>query len=194
MPAGPLRAEWLAFEGRENYGIWLLRTDRGDTDEARAAFGLAAARAIEKLGIVPIPIPQALEYDSRWNLYRQMEEEMALRQGKTIDLSDVVPFGLGQADRDAVDQCSRALARTAAARKYSFPDLREWHIYHPRRDEGLSQRSDSRCLRSLSRILHAASEGRDRVANNRSCRTIYYFYVRESIEDSGQLRRLPWSA
>jgi hypothetical protein len=106
--AEPLRAYWFAYVGSEGYGIWLLHLDGGGTDEVLAAFSLIAARAIEKLGIPPIPIPQPLQYDPQWRLYCQAKEEMALLGGGTIDLSDTVPFGLGVVDRDAVDPCTRA--------------------------------------------------------------------------------------
>jgi hypothetical protein len=38
-----------------------------------------------------------------WDLYCQLEEEAAQRAGKTIALSDAVPYGLGDVDRDAVE-------------------------------------------------------------------------------------------
>ena len=105
---GPIRADWLAYEGSENYGIWLLGMDGVGTEEAVAAFALAAARAIEKLGVAPIPPPKPREHCPYWDAYCGMEEEIARRQGRTIDLSDAVPIGLGMVDRDAVDPCSRA--------------------------------------------------------------------------------------
>jgi hypothetical protein len=107
-PGEPLRADWLAYVGSEDFGIWLFDMYGRGTDEARAAFCLVAAKAVEKVGIPPIPIPKPLQYDPQWSLYCRLEEEMALREGKTIDLSDAVPLGLGEVDKDAVDPCTRA--------------------------------------------------------------------------------------
>jgi len=106
--AEPLRADWFAYVGSENYGIWFFGVVDRATEEVRAAFGLFAARVIEKLGIQPIPTPQPLEHFPAWKLYCEVEEELARLQGKTIDLSDAVPFGLGATDCDAVDSCTRA--------------------------------------------------------------------------------------
>jgi hypothetical protein len=106
--AEPLRAQWHAYVGSEDYGIWFFRFDGLGTEELRAAFSLIAARAIEKLGILPIPIPQPSQNFPDWRLDCQLVEEMALAEGKPIDLGDAVPFGLGVVDRDAVDPCSRA--------------------------------------------------------------------------------------
>jgi hypothetical protein len=104
----PLRAEWYAQEGAESYGVWLLYPDDIESEEVRATFSLIAARAISILGISPIPLPEPLQHDPQWTLYCQVEEEMARLGGKTWDLSDAVPFGLGKVDRDAVDPCTRA--------------------------------------------------------------------------------------
>jgi hypothetical protein len=115
--AEPLWADWLAYEGCEDYGIWLLRPE--GTREARATFGLFAARAIEKLGIPPIPTPQPLQHFPAGRLYCDVTEEIVPPEGKRIDLSDTVPFGLGVVDRDAVDACTRGwlelLRRESAA-------------------------------------------------------------------------------
>jgi hypothetical protein len=99
----PLRADWFACEGREDYGIWLLLPDGPDSQKIRASFSLIAARAIEKSGISPKPLPQPQQHDPHWDLYCQLEEEAAQRAGKTIALSDAVPYGLGDVDRDAVE-------------------------------------------------------------------------------------------
>ena len=106
--AGPLRVDWYAYVGSENYGIWFFGMVDPATEEIRAAFGLFAARVIEKLGIQPIPIPRPLEHFPAWKLYCEVGEEIARLQGKTIDLSDAVPLGLGATDCDAVDPCTRA--------------------------------------------------------------------------------------
>jgi hypothetical protein len=103
-----LGALWSARADREAYGIWLLLPDGPDTQEIRADFSLAAARATEKIGLSPKPLPQALQHDPEWNLYCQLEEETARRMGRTADMSDAVPYGLGVIDRDAVDGCTRA--------------------------------------------------------------------------------------
>jgi len=94
----PLRADWHAFEGSERYGIWLFRPGGSETDEARATFSLIAARAIESLGIPPIPTPQPLQHFPDWELYCEVGREA----------SDAIPYGLGLVDFDAVDPCSRA--------------------------------------------------------------------------------------
>jgi hypothetical protein len=93
----PLRAEWYAYEGSEDYGIWLLRPAGPQTDGVCADFSLFAARAIEKLGIPPIPVPQSCQHFPDWNRFCDI-----------LGLSDAVPFGLGVVDRDAVDPCTRA--------------------------------------------------------------------------------------
>ena len=102
-----LRAEWYAYEGSEEHGIWLLLPGGPGTEEARASFGLFAARAIQKLGIRPIPVPQASQYFRDWELDCRFEEDIARRSGKPIDLSEAVPSGLGEVDADAVDPCTR---------------------------------------------------------------------------------------
>jgi hypothetical protein len=86
----------------------LWRPHGPEADEARASFGLAAAKAIEKLGIRPSAVPTPTEYFPQWRLYCSSEEEFARKAGKEIDLSESVPFGLGEEDRDAIDPCSRA--------------------------------------------------------------------------------------
>jgi hypothetical protein len=102
----PLRAEWCAYEGSEDYGIWLLRPEAPQSNEVRATFSLFAARAIQKLGIPPIPLPQPSQHFPDWDLYCRIEEETRPRR-KPVDLSDAVPYGLGVVDRDAVDTCTR---------------------------------------------------------------------------------------
>jgi hypothetical protein len=104
----PLRADWLAYEASENFGVWLLRPGGPATYDVRATFGLISARAIEKLGILPVPTPKPLEHFPHWGEYCDLEEEMASRVGKPVDLSDAVPYGLNDTDRDAIDPCSRA--------------------------------------------------------------------------------------
>src|SRR5262249_36024700 len=59
----PIRAEWIANEGNEAYGIWLLLPDGLEHAEARAWFSLVAACAIAKLGLAPIPLPEASQHD-----------------------------------------------------------------------------------------------------------------------------------
>jgi hypothetical protein len=125
--AEPLRAEWYAYEGSEDYGIWLLRPEGLQTDEVHATFSLFAARAIQKLGIPPIPVPQPCQHFPDWVLYCRILEEMAGRNRKPIDLSDAVPYGLGVVDRDAVDPCTRGwlewLRRYSAAFRSSEGEL-----------------------------------------------------------------------
>jgi hypothetical protein len=104
----PLRADWFANKEREEYGIWVLRLDAVGTEEAVAVFTVFAAHVVEKLGIEPQPLPQPSEHDPQWEQYLQIEEEGARLQGKTLDLADTVPYGLGVIDRDAVDPCTRA--------------------------------------------------------------------------------------
>lgn len=104
----PLRADWYGNEGSEDYGIWHLLPDGPDSEEVRAGFSLNAARAIAKLGLLPIPVPEALQHDPQWTLYCKVEEEIARCSGRMLDMSDAVPYGLGNVDRDAVDPCTRA--------------------------------------------------------------------------------------
>lgn len=106
--AGPLEAHWHAYRDSEAYGIWLIRPDSPEHQERRVNFSLFAARAINKLGIPPVPIPQPLQHCPHWNRYLELEEEFARRQGKSLDLSDAVPYGLATVDLDAVDVCTRA--------------------------------------------------------------------------------------
>jgi hypothetical protein len=101
----PHWVQWVAYEGHENFGFWLWRPHGPEADEARADFSLTAAKAIEKLGIPPSPIPAPTEHFPHWRMYCSAEEEFARKSGKDIDLSDAVPFGLGEEDRDAVDPC-----------------------------------------------------------------------------------------
>jgi hypothetical protein len=103
-----LRAEWSAYEGSEDYGIWVLLPNGLDTEGARSTFGLLAARAAEKLGLPLKPLPKPTEHYPHWRLYCDTEEELERLGGRTIDLSDAVPHGLGQVDRDALDPCTRA--------------------------------------------------------------------------------------
>lgn len=103
----PLRAEWQAFDGSEEHGIWLLLPEGPETEEVRASFGLFAARAIQKLGIPPIPVPSAHQHFVDWDQYCELEEEMARRCGKPIGLSGAVPYGLCVEDQDAVDRYTR---------------------------------------------------------------------------------------
>ena len=106
---GPLQADWYAYVGRETYGNWLLRPEGERTAQIRSTFTLIAARIIEKLEILPIPVPEAAQHHPHWADYRDVEENMARRAGKELDLSDAVPYGLETVDRDAVDPCTRAL-------------------------------------------------------------------------------------
>jgi hypothetical protein len=101
----PLRAQWHTYEGREAYGNWLLSLEGERTAQVRATFRLIAAPIIEKLEIQPIPVPQAAQHHPHWGDYRDVEEKMARRAGKEIDLSEAVPYGLETVDRDAVDPC-----------------------------------------------------------------------------------------
>ena len=59
-PGQLLRAEWYAYQGSTDYSIWLLLPEGPETDEARARFGLFAARAIQKLAISPLPLVSCL--------------------------------------------------------------------------------------------------------------------------------------
>ena len=98
-PREPLRADWLANEGSENYGIWLLRPEGSDYYEAREAFCLLAARATEKLGLAPIPTPTPLQHDP------SVPEQIGSLGGNPAEEDDLVPYGLGE---DAPDPCTRA--------------------------------------------------------------------------------------
>lgn len=104
----PLRADWFAYVGSEDYGIWLLHPDGRNTDGLRATFSLIAAHAIRKLGIPPIPVPEPLQHCPHWTVYCNLEEDLARREGKELDLSHAVPYGLSKVDLDAVDPCARA--------------------------------------------------------------------------------------
>lgn len=105
----PLWAEWLAYVGSQDYGLWFLRPDSQKSDDARATFSLTAAQIISKLKLPPVPVPKPLQYCPHWELSCKTEEEMALKEGKVLDLSDAVPHGLDKVDFDAVDPCTRAL-------------------------------------------------------------------------------------
>jgi hypothetical protein len=76
-----LSADWLAYEGSEDYGVWHLRPDDANTDESRATFGLIAAHIIAKLAIPPVPVPQPLEYCPRWKMSCNAEEESVPKSG-----------------------------------------------------------------------------------------------------------------
>jgi hypothetical protein len=104
----PLRAHWIAHVGSEDYGIWLLRPEGSHAHEARIVFSLLAAKAIEILGVPPLPIPQPEQYFPEWKLCREVEEDLERQAGKEVDLSEVVPHGLEKMDEDAADPCSRA--------------------------------------------------------------------------------------
>jgi len=91
----------------------------------RAALGLIAAQAIAKLGIPPIPIPHPSQHFPAWKDYCDVLEEHAR-------------VGLGVADRDAVDPCTRE------------PGL------------PVNQRDHPRCLRGFIRVLCATRAGRNR--------------------------------
>src|SRR5262249_40991677 len=56
----PLRAEWFAFEGSQNYGIWLLRPDSSDQEDVRASFSLIAARGDRRIGDTTSSTPRAV--------------------------------------------------------------------------------------------------------------------------------------
>jgi hypothetical protein len=103
-----LRAEWYAYEGAEDYGIWLLRPEGRDTDRLLASFSLFTARAIGKLGVSPISTPDPSEHFPDWSLLRRTEQRLRQPQQKTIDLSNAVPYGLDEVDRDAIDPFTRA--------------------------------------------------------------------------------------
>jgi len=121
--AEPLWADWYAYAGSEDYGIWHLRPGGPQTDEVRATFSLFAARAIEKLGIPPIATPQPSQHFPGGKLYCDVAEETVRPEGNAIDLSNAVPYGLGVVDWDAVDPCTRAwlelLRRESAAFQFS---------------------------------------------------------------------------
>ena len=116
----PLSVDWLAHVGSEDFGIWHLRPDGPDTDEVRATFSLIAARAIEKLGIPPIPIPQPSQYFPDWKFYCEVKAGLARLEGKEMDLSDAIPYGLAVVDLDAVDPCSRAWLEVLRRESISF--------------------------------------------------------------------------
>lgn len=116
----PLWAEWLAYVGSEDYGLWFLRPDGQESDEARATFSLTAAQIINKLKLPPVPIPKPLQYCPHWELSCKTEEEMARREGKVLDLSGEVPHGLDKVDFDAVDPCTRALLELLRRERRAF--------------------------------------------------------------------------
>ncbi len=119
-PEGPLWAQWFAYEGSEPYGIWLLRPEGLATDEARAQFSLLAARAINMLALAPSPIPSATEFFPHWGLCREAEEDLTYPAGQSNNPSDAVPRGLGTADLDAVDPCSRGWLELLRRESASF--------------------------------------------------------------------------
>jgi hypothetical protein len=119
-PVEPLRAEWYAYEGREDYGNWLLRPDGKRTLQVRSTFTFVAARIIEKLAIQPIPVPEAAQHHPHWTDYCSVEEDMARRVGQELDLSEAVPYGLETVDRDAVDPCTRAFLEVLRAENLAF--------------------------------------------------------------------------
>ncbi len=116
----PLRAQWLAYEGSENYGIWLLRPDGQRTAQIRATFTLIAAHIIEKLEILPIPVPKSVQHCPHWAGYCRVEEDLANRAGQELNLSDAVPYGLDTIDRDAVDPCTRAFLEVLRRENLAF--------------------------------------------------------------------------
>jgi hypothetical protein len=105
---GPLQATWLAYEGNEDYGIWLLQPFGPELEERRSSFSLFAAHAIRRLGIRPVAVPQPGEFCPHWKIVCPAEEKFGRQQGKSLDVSQLVPFGLGTIDGDAVDPCTRA--------------------------------------------------------------------------------------
>jgi hypothetical protein len=105
---GSLYATWLAYEGSEDYGVWLLGPHGPELDERRARFGHFAALAVGKCGLDPSPLPTALQYCPHWATVCDAETAFAREMGKSLDLSDSAPFGLVTIDRDAVDPCTRA--------------------------------------------------------------------------------------
>ena len=106
--ATPLPAHWFAVEHHEDNGVWVLGIDGSSSEDEVAIFTLFAARAMEKAGLRPIPVPLPSEHDPQWDLYRQFIEDGTRQRGEEIDLSNAVPYGLGAIDRDAVDPCTRA--------------------------------------------------------------------------------------
>jgi hypothetical protein len=116
----PLRAQWHAYVGSENHGIWILRPDRGRAEQVHASFTLIAVHIIEKLGIPPIPVPKSVEHCPHWAEYCGAEEEIARRAGRVRDLSDAVPYGLDTIDWDAVDPCTRAFLEVLRRESRAF--------------------------------------------------------------------------
>jgi hypothetical protein len=116
----PLRAQWIAYVGSESYGNWLIRPDGQRTAEVRATFTLIAAHIIEKLEVQPIPVPQSMQHCPHWADYCKVEENLARRAGKEIDLSSAVPYGLDTVDRDAVDPCTRAFLEELRRENLAF--------------------------------------------------------------------------
>jgi hypothetical protein len=53
-------------------------------------------------------------------VYCAVEEDLARRQGKALDLSDSVPYGLDTVDLDAVDPCTRALLEYIRRKSRAF--------------------------------------------------------------------------
>jgi hypothetical protein len=102
----PLSASWYAYIKHEDYGIWLLHPSGPRPEEYAASFSLFAAKAIATFGLQPIPIPQPFEHCPHWKTIT--EELFAGARGKSLDLSDVIPHGLGTVDLDAVDPYTRA--------------------------------------------------------------------------------------
>ena len=98
----PLRVEWSAYVGSEDYGIWLWIP--GGPEECRASFGLFAARAIQMFGIPPIPAPRWEQHCPHWKQYHKLQKRLAKKQGqKLVESADLRTF-----ERDSVDPCTRA--------------------------------------------------------------------------------------
>ena len=115
-----LEAQWYAYVGSENYGIWILRPEGQRSEQARATFSLIAARAIEKLGIPPVPVPKPLQHCPHWTESCRAEKEFARQAGKIRGLSGAVPYGLDRVDWDAVDPCTRAWLELLRVESHAF--------------------------------------------------------------------------
>lgn len=158
-----LRGEWLAYQGSEDYGIWLLRPGGTETEEARAAFTLLAAEAMARLGIAPLPVPQPEQHFPDWGRFIGHFQEKAERAGRTTDLSGSVPYGLGKEDRDAVDPSTRAwlewLRRNSPAFQSAEGDFRIDDQVYPSREGSI----EDLCLASAAACKRLArEETRDR--------------------------------
>lgn len=103
-----LRADWFAWKGGEDSGIWILALFKEVPEVTLAEFSLIAAQALSKLGINAIAVPNLVQCKSRWKRYRTSRQLVAMgaateTKGTVVLLKDLAFYVLYEQQSDSID-------------------------------------------------------------------------------------------